>query len=85
MPPNKVRPPGGQPRGAQGKQAGDELLSARIAAPGQVADTARVLKLIEKQLGVVRCADCSRRLSSLRSILKGCGPVCLRKRLEGVS
>jgi hypothetical protein len=51
---------------------------------GKDAAQARLIKLIEQQLGIVRCADCGRPLRNLRSIVLGRGPRCWAKR-EGRS
>jgi hypothetical protein len=81
MPKGKVRPPGGQPRGAAEKAPSDGLLGATLPPATKAAP--RLLVQIQKQLGVVRYQDCSRPLSSLQSILRGCGRTCWAKRSGG--
>lgn len=86
MPPDKVRPPGGQPWGAQEKAPDDGLLSASLP-PTTKTNQARLLAEIEKLLrGPARCVECLRPLTALRSIQLGYGRVCwLKRRPGGVS
>ena len=61
-------------------QAATKLPDKRIIPTSrQALDEARLVAQIEKQLGIVRCCDCGRRLHILRSILAGRGPVCLKR------
>jgi hypothetical protein len=84
MPPDKVRPLQlGSGEGAEEKAPGDGLPAASLSPAGKTAQE-RLLAQIQKALdGPVRCGACRRPLSSLRSILLGCGPVCWAKRGSG--
>ena len=84
MPPDKFRPPAGNRR-AQAKQPGVGLLAASLS-PAKQAAQARLLAEIERLLGgPIRCHECGRPLTSLRSIQLGWGPVCRARRFGGGS
>ena len=79
MPPDKVRPPGGQPRGAEEKAPAGGLSAATPPSTTKTAQQ-RLLAQIEELLGgPPRCCDCRRPIHIFRSVLAGRGPVCRRK------